>query len=111
MMGLRDPPGTQELPNSEANGTWMQALVSRSTKTRPHLSRTGTPEGLAHRALLPDGPTYHLVHGDVLAMVIQPDGHLGCEAELPKGEEERPLVTGLPPAAWPRAPSPRPYLK
>lgn len=32
----------------------------------------------------PDGSTHHLVHGDMLAVVIQADGHLGCEAELPE---------------------------
>lgn len=55
-------------------------------RTRPQPSRPETPDGPSHSAILPDGPTYHLVHGDVLAVVIQPDGHLRGESKFP-GEE------------------------
>lgn len=75
--------------------------------------RMGDPrERLAHVATPPDGPTYHLVHGDVLAVVIQPDGHLGCEAELPgwgvgKGVLGS-LTSLLQPGPGPPAPGPPP---
>lgn len=69
-----------------ADGAWMQALASWPPKNRPHLSRTGTPSAMA-----PDGPTYHLVHADVLAVVIQPDGHLRCESKLPGDKEQGPF--------------------
>lgn len=75
--------------------------------------RMGDPrERLAHVATPPDGPTYHLVHGDVLAVVIQPDGHLGREAELPgwgvgKGVLGS-LTSPLQPGPGPPAPGPPP---
>ena len=82
----------------------MRTLASWPPKTRLHLSRMGTPEGLGYSATPPDGPTYHLVHGDVLAMVIQPDGHLRRESELPGGKRVGPLTTELAPRGPPRAP-------
>lgn len=97
--------------NAAAGGAWRQALASWPPQTRPHLGRSGSPEALAHGVTPSEGPIYHLVHGDMLAMVIQPDGHLRREAELPGGEERGPLDPDLGLAAWPRAPGLRPYLK
>lgn len=58
------------------------AHKDQATHERDRDRRGCDPQGYT-----PDGPTYHLVHGDVLAVVIQPYGHLGCEAELPEGEK------------------------
>lgn len=55
---------------------------------------------------LSQGAVYHLVHGHVLAVVIQPDGHLGYKAELPGGRRIRPW--SLPRGFWKPAARPRP---
>jgi hypothetical protein len=56
-------------------------------------SQTLDPDGSSHS--LPDRTTHHLVHSDMLAMVIQADGHLRCEAELPEGERRERRPPGL----------------
>lgn len=66
----------------------------------------GPPRGMVHTATPRNSPTYHLVHGDVLAVVIQPDGHLGREAELPGGGGRAGLVPA--PAPCPPPPGRRP---
>lgn len=97
--------------DSAANTAWTQAAApSRLSHT---WAERGSPRGMAHAAMPRDSPTYHLVHGDVLAMVIQPDRYLRREAELPgRGAGRGGLWLPPPPPQPGRGPLRlQPYLK